>query len=169
MSLATRIALVSALAAATLPASRGLAQPPSSAHAQNGARSEVTGEVLIVLATEQAGPIDPDLARVAALRRPPFSQYRSMSLLSSPRVRLRVGQAQEVELPNGRRMRLILREITARGRFRLQVSVNRPGERDYLPEVNVVTSPGDPFFIAGQSYDDGTLVIGIRLGEHPPA
>jgi len=61
-------------------------------------------------------------------------------------------------------MRLVLREITGNGRFRLQVSVNRPGERDYLPEVNVLTSPGDPFFIAGQSFQAGTLVIGVRLG-----
>jgi hypothetical protein len=62
-------------------------------------------------------------------------------------------------------VRIILREITEDGRFRLTVSINRPGESDYLPELSVVASPGDPFFIAGQSYQQGTLVIGLRLGQ----
>ncbi len=136
-----------------------------SASAQRGGAQSVPGEVLIVLASELPGVVDPRLAQVRALQRPPFNSYRSMALLSSPRVNLRVGQPHELELPNGRRMRLVLREITQDGRYRLQVSVNRPGQRDYLPEVNVVASPGDPFFIAGQSYQAGTLVLGIRLGQ----
>lgn len=136
-----------------------------SAAAQRGSARSVPGEVLIVLASELPGVVDPRLAQVRALQRPPFNSYRSMALLSSPRVNLRIGEAHELPLPNGRRMRLVLREITSDGRYRLQVSVNRPGQRDYLPEVNVVTSPGDPFFIAGQSYQAGTLVLGIRLGQ----
>jgi hypothetical protein len=125
------------------------------------------GEVLIVLASNLPGPVDPRLARVTALHRPPFDSYQSMALLSSPRISLRVGQPQEVPLPNGRRIRILLEEITREGRFRLRVSINRPGDNDYLPEMGVVASPGDPFFIAGQSFQAGTLVIGIRLGERP--
>ncbi|HJL18186.1 MAG TPA: hypothetical protein RMH99_21155 [Sandaracinaceae bacterium LLY-WYZ-13_1] len=125
----------------------------------------VAGQVLIVLASDGDGGIDPALARVPALRRPPFDSYSAMELLSSPRIELTVGEAEELELPNGRRIRIILREVTDEGRFRLRVSINRPGQRDYLPEMGVVASPGDPFFVAGQSYRDGTLVIGIRLGE----
>lgn len=124
----------------------------------------VPADVLIVLASNEAGAVDPRLANVPALRRPPFDGYRSMALLSSPRIELRVGQAREVPLPNGRQIRIVLREITAEGRYRLQVSINRPGQRDYLPELDVVASPGDPFFVAGQSFQSGTLVIGIRLG-----
>lgn len=161
-----RAALIATLVAALMglgASSTASAQRRGSA----GATTEVEGEVLIVLATEAEGPVDERLRSVRALRRPPFSAYHSMSLLGSPQIRLRVGQPHELELPNGRRMRIVLREVTERGRFRLQISVNRPGERDYLPEVTVVSSPGDPFFIAGQSYRDGTLVIGIRLGERP--
>ena len=79
-------------------------------------------------------------------------------------MRLRVGAPEELPLPNGRRMRIVLREITREGRFRLQVSINRPNEQDYLPEATFVTSPGDPVFVAGQSFRAGTLIIGIRLG-----
>lgn len=130
--------------------------------------ASISGDVLIVLASREAGPVDPRLADVPALRRSPFDAFRSMELLESPRVRLTVGREQVIELPNGRRLRLVLREVTDEGRFRMQVSINRPGQRDYLPELDVVASPGDPVFIAGQSYRDGTLVIGIRLGQRTP-
>ncbi|MCA9608843.1 MAG: hypothetical protein KC619_24735 [Myxococcales bacterium] len=126
------------------------------------------GEVLIVLARREEGPIDPRLAQVPALRRSPFDAFRSMQLLSSPQLHLRVGAPETIELPNGRHVRLVLRGITAEGRYRLQVSINRPGQQDYLPELDVVASPGDPVFIAGQTYQNGTLVIGIRLGQRRP-
>jgi hypothetical protein len=120
-------------------------------------------DVLVVVASNAQTGIDPRLADVPALRRPPFDSFRSMSLHSSPRVDLRRGQPSEVALPNGRRIRIVLREITTEGRYRLQVSINRPGQQDYLPALDVVASPGDPFFIAGQTFENGTLVIGIRL------
>lgn len=128
-------------------------------------RGPVPAEVLIVLATAE-GPraVDPRLANVPALRQPPFDTYRSLTLLSSPQIELRIGRPTEVPLPNGRRVRIVLREIASDGRYRFQVSINRPGQQDYLPELSVVAAPGDPFFVAGQSYREGTLVIGFRLG-----
>lgn len=157
----TAFALASSLlvgSAAAQPAS------PVSARLKQASGQSVPAEVLIILASEAAGAIDPRLADVAALRRPPFNAYHTMALLSSPHIQLRVGQAREVPLPNGRRVRILLREITSEGRFRLQVSINRPGQQDYLPEMTVETAPGDPFFVAGQSYQEGLLVIGFRLG-----
>jgi len=127
----------------------------------------VTGDVLIVLASRLPGPTDPRLANVPALRRSPFDLFQSMALLSSPRISLQIGEPEIVQLPNGRNVRLVLREITSEGRYRMQLSINRPGMRDYLPELDVVVSPGDPVFIAGQSHLEGTLVIGIRLGQRP--
>jgi hypothetical protein len=134
------------------------------AEAQPAAQRPVPADVLIVLASNTPGSIDARLANVPALRRPPFDSYRTMSLLSSPHIELRIGQPHEIPLPNGRQVRIVLREVTAEGRYRLQVSINRPGQQDYLPELNVVASPGDPFFVAGQSFQAGTLVIGFRLG-----
>ena len=130
---------------------------------ERGASAAVPGEVLIVLATEADGVVDPRLQRVPALRAAPFDRYRSMALLSSPRVRLALNQPEVIELPNGRSLRLVLLEITSEGRYRVQISLNRPGQRDYLPGMSAVASPGSPVFIAGQSFREGTLVIGIRL------
>lgn len=150
------------------PAAQGQARAVPAARDQARAVGPVAGEVLVVLAAELPGVIDPRLVNVPALRRPPFDSYGSMALLSSPQVQLVVGREQVVELPNGRRIRLVLREITRDGRYRMHVSINRPGQQDYLPELNVVASPGDPFFIAGQAHQGGTLVIGIRLGVRSP-
>jgi hypothetical protein len=34
-----------------------------------------------------------------------------------------------------------------------------------LPLLQVIASPGEPFFVAGQKHEGGTLVIGVRVGE----
>lgn len=155
----TALALVGALA---LGGAHAEAQPTSAA--RSASARAVPADVLIVLASSEPGAVDPRLADLPALRRPPFDGYASLALLGSHQIALRVGEPHEVPLPNGRHVRIVLREVTAEGRFRLQVSINRPGQQDYLPELNVVASPGDPFFVAGQSFQAGTLVIGFRLG-----
>jgi len=127
----------------------------------------VSAEVLVVLAREEAGTIDPALASVPALRRPPFNAFRSMAVLSRPTVQLRLNTPADVPLPNGRRVRLMLQQVMPDGRFRVRVSINRPNLADYLPLLQVVASPGDPFFVAGQNHQGGTLVIGVRVGQRP--
>lgn len=134
----------------------------SPAEAQQATR----GEVLVVLAKEAPGTIAPELASLTALRRPPFDSFGSMELLERSPLSLRVGAPHEITLPNGRKLRVELQRIGPDGRFRVKVSIQREGEQDYLPLLQVVASPGDPFFVAGQSHQGGTLVIGIRLGDH---
>ena len=127
-------------------------------------RNEIRGEVLVLLAKEEAGRVDPSLADIAALRRAPFNAFRSIGVLSRPAISLRVNRPTTVDLPNGRRLQLVLQQVMPDGRFRVRVSINRPSQNDYLPLLQVVASPGDPFFVAGQQHDGGTLVIGVRLG-----
>jgi hypothetical protein len=129
------------------------------------AQRATPGEVVVVLAKEAPGTIAPELAELTALRRPPFDSFRSMEVLERRALSLRVGTPAEVVLPNGRKLRIELQRIGPDGRFRVKVSIQREGEQDYLPLLQVVASPGDPFFVAGQSHEGGTLVIGIRLGD----
>ena len=136
--------------------------PAGSAQAQG-----VGGEVLIIHALEAEGVIDPALASIAVLRRPPFNSYRSMRVLSRPPLQLTLGQAAEIPLPNGRRLRVTLQAISDDGRFQVSVSINRPNQSDYLREARIIASPGDPFFVAGQTHEGGILLIGIRLGQRP--
>ena len=123
----------------------------------------VEGEVMVVLASEDVGAIEPALERIAALRKPPFDRFKSMKLLSRAAVKLDDGKPVTVALPNGRQLQLELLERMPDGRHKVQVSINRPDKKDYLPVLQVKAS-GEPFFVAGQKYQGATLVIGVRVG-----
>lgn len=142
----------------TLLVPAALLSPPALARAEDS----VKGEVLVILAKAEPGEFDPKLARMPALRKMPFDNYKSMKLLSTVDVRLSPTQAAIAELPKGRKLMLKLLGKTADGRYRVQVSINKPGQRDYLPLLTVIASPV-PFFVAGQQYQGGTLVIGVRV------
>jgi hypothetical protein len=124
---------------------------------------KVSAEVLVVLAKEEAGEIDPALRSLPALTRPPFNAFKSMALLSRPTLELKPGKDSELALPNGRKLRIEVVQILPNGRYRVKVSINRPNQQDYLPLLHVVASENDPFFVAGQAHEGGTLVIGVRL------
>lgn len=123
--------------------------------------SKVPAEVLVVLAKEEPGEIDPQLKKLTALRRPPFNAFRSMKILSRPKLTLTPGKDAVVSLPNGRRVKLTLLRVMPDGRYKVRAAINRPNKSDYLPLLQVVASAGDPFFVAGQSYQGGTLVVGV--------
>jgi hypothetical protein len=123
--------------------------------------SSVPAEVLVVLAKEEPGEIDPQLKKLTALRRPPFNSFRSMKILSQPKLKLTPGKDALVSLPNGRRVKLTLLRVMPDGRYKVRAAINRPDKADYLPLLQVVASAGDPFFVAGQTYQGGTLVVGV--------
>ena len=130
------------------------------------AQKAVPGEVLVVKASEAKGEIDAELRDIKALRTPPFSSFGSMKVLSKKPLKLS-RTAVEVALPNGRTLRLELLEARPDGRYKVKVQINRPSKIDYLPLLEVIASPGEYFFVAGQKHDGGTLVIGVRAGEKP--
>lgn len=125
------------------------------------------GEVLVILAGDEEGPIDPDLSTVKALKVPPFNGYKAFKILSRSGLSLVPNQAEEIELPAARKLRITLLERRKDGRFKVQVSINRPNKTDYLPLLEVAAQPGERFFVAGQKYQGGTILIGVRVGERP--
>jgi hypothetical protein len=127
--------------------------------------ASVPATVMVVLGSSQGSGSDPALAKLEALRKPPFDSFTKKQLLKRVDVVLAPGKEVEVELPNGRKLRLLLLERAADGRYRVNVSINRPGKQDYLPVMTVVAAPGDPFFVAGQKHEGGTLIIGVSVGK----
>lgn len=125
----------------------------------------VKGEVLVVLAKEAAGPVDAKLKETAALQQPPFNSFGSMELLATHAIELTAEEPASVDLPNGRSLRITLIEKMPDGRHKVQVSINRPEKKDYLPLLTVIAS-GEPFFVAGQRHAGGTLVIGVKVGKN---
>lgn len=151
----TRRAMIVGLTAVTLTSSL-LGQARADDHAPC--------EVLVVLGSNEGSGSDPALEKLEALRKPPFDSFTKKTLLKRVALELALGGEDEIELPNGRKLRLSWVERTKEGRLRLKLSINKPGQRDYLPLMTVVAAPGDPFFVAGQKYEGGTLIIGVRAG-----
>jgi hypothetical protein len=141
-----------------------IAESPAAAPA---AATTTPGEVLVILAGDEEGPIDPDLSTVRALQVKPFNGYKSFKILAREGLKLLPGQAEEIALPASRKLRITLLERRKDGRFKVQVSINRPNKTDYLPLLEVAAKPGERFFVAGQKYQGGTILIGVRVGELP--
>jgi len=148
-----------------ISSSAGVASAQSSnlVRSDRTATAAVPAEVLVVLAKEEEGKVDPQLKKLTALRRPPFNSFRSMEILSRPKLTLVPGKDAFVSLPNGRRLKLTLLRVMPDGRYKVRAAINRPKKTDYLPLLQVVAAAGDPFFVAGQSYQGGTLVVGVTL------
>ena len=136
------------------------------AHADVATANPIPGEVLVLLASENEGAIDPSLGKLRALKHPPFNVFKSIKIMSRSAVQLVADKAVELDLPNGRKIHLTLLERQPDGRTKVQVSINRPYEKDYLPLLQVIARSGEHFFVAGQKFEGGTLVIGVRVGEH---
>ena len=135
-----------------------LALPAAAQHAG------VKGNVMVIFASKNDGKVDKELRKLPALKKEPFDAYKTMKVLSKHAITLKTGKAVSVELPNGRHLKLNLLERMKDGRHKVQVSINRPKKKDYLPLLQVMAS-GEPFFVAGQKYKDGMLIIVVRISE----
>ena len=148
-----------------------LAAPISAQRTSMAARrargQQVHAEIITILAKESPGTIDPQLTDFQALRRAPFNIFRTMEVLEKSEYDLPVRENRDLQLPNGRHLRVQLQPQAPDGRYRVRVSINREGQNDYLPLLQVRAAPGDPFFVVGQRHQGGTLVIGIRIGNRP--
>lgn len=176
MTTGARVVAVAAAMFASSSALVAQAQPPASttsvvAPPPTGTTpaTTVSAQVVVIIAREVAGAIDPRLDGMSALREPPFSAFHSMDIWSEHPLTLTQGVPVTVDLPNGRVIQLVLEEVTADGRNHVRVSINRREQSDYLPVLEVAAPPGDPFFVAGQNFMGGMLVIGVSLGHRDAA
>ncbi len=150
-----------------------LAAPLSPAWAQQPAPPRpavaalvVHAEVMVLYATTVPGPgsIDPAIGKMPQLTKPPFSVFNTYRLLDKKVVPIELGKSGPYTLPNGRVLQVTFVETTAEKRFHIKVAINQPGGNgSYLKLLEVTAEPNDPFFVAGQPYKDGVLVLGISL------
>jgi hypothetical protein len=128
MSLIRRLLVMTVLLGVSVT-SNASAQGSSLARSDRASTtSSVPAEVLVVLAKEEPGKIDPQLQKLTALRRPPFNSFRSMTILSRPKLKLTPGKDALVSLPNGRRMKLTLLRVMPDGRYKVKAAINRPDD-----------------------------------------
>ena len=123
------------------------------------AQDRASCEVLMIHGLREEGGIDQSLSQLRQLREPPFNTYTKFRLLRRSRLPLTLGAPQSLELPTGRTLKLAFLGRSGQNRLRFQVSITRPRRADYLPAVQYVTQRGEPFFQAGQTYQQGVLVL----------
>jgi hypothetical protein len=146
-----------------------LAAPSQSARDGGATEPSVPAEVMVLHATNTDGGIDPRIGPMPELKKPPFSAYNTYKLIDRTAITLTPSQPATAKLPNNRVLRTSLLGVLPNQRFRISSSISRPhpdagGER-FLPLLEVTARSGETFFVAGQSYQGGVLVVGIKVGK----
>ncbi|PIE05868.1 MAG: hypothetical protein CSA75_02510 [Sorangium cellulosum] len=164
-----RIAAVCVLAFGTSLGTWASADEPKRPLAGGAEKSpdikKVPGEIMVLHATNSGGGIDKELRHLKQLQKPPFSSYDTYRLLQRHPLLLRAQTPAKTALPNGRVLQTVLKEILG-DRYRVAASISPRGNKKgkYLPLLEVTAKKGEVFFVAGQSYRQGILVVGIRVG-----
>ena len=133
------------------------------------APAEVSVEIVILHATNDGSGIDPKIGKMPALAQPPFSSYNSYKLLDRLKLPLAKGKSTTTKLPTGRDLMVSLKDIIEPKkkddprRYVVTASIQKPDGNTFLPLLEVNAKPGEPFFVAGQTYKGGTVVIGIKV------
>lgn len=168
------LALVCASASMAVGQPRAAASGSASASASARApAAQVPAEIMVLHATNTDGGIDPRIASLPQLKRPPFSAYNTYKLLGRHAIGLTTSRPDTTTLPNGRVLRTALTQVLPDGKYRVSASISRPQkdkskEETFLPLLEVTAKSGETFFVAGQSYRGGILVVGIRVGPETP-
>jgi hypothetical protein len=151
-----------AAAGADLP----IAQP---AQPKPPSPSSISSDVIVLHGTNDSSGIDPKIGKIPALAKPPFSAYNSYKLLDRTKLGLAKGKASAFKLPTGRELSVMYKDVVAqkndgdKPRFVITTSIQKPGGNSFLPLLEVNAKAGEYFFVAGQQYKGGMLVIGIKV------
>ncbi len=141
-----------------------IAQPPIPLAS---APTSVGAEVMVLHATQTAGAgsIDPQIGNLPQLKKPPFSAYNTYKLLDRKSLVLEKLKPTDYTMVNKRVLQVTLQDITTDGRYKVAAAINQPsGTGDaFLKLLEVTASPNETFFVAGQTYEGGILVIGITI------
>ncbi len=157
------IALASAGLSLLGAAPQADAQPPLPVAS---APTSVGAEVMVLHATQTTGPgsIDPQIGNLPQLKKPPFSAYNTYKLLDRKALVLEKNKPTNYEMVNKRVLAVTLEDITADNRYKVAAAINQPGGGDaFLKLLEVTAAPNETFFVAGQTYEGGILVIGITI------
>ena len=146
---------------------------PWQARPRQGAPAPATAakaEVLVLLAKNDHSGIDPTIGKIPELLKPPLSSFDSYKLLQRTEMSLDKKVEKKLTLPDKSELSVTLNDLLvstskdAAGKsktekkFSLGMSIP-----NFLPSLEVSAKENEWFFIAGQKYQGGTLVIGFRL------
>lgn len=119
-----------------------------------------------ILGQDSAGGVDKRLSFLRAqFHKPPFSAYKSVKLLEAHELLIPQGGSQELNLPNGKVLKLTFKERLLgrkdRLKLRLHLSITPPQQKTFLPGTLFTILNRGTLLVAGDKLKDGTLVVGI--------
>ena len=161
---------VLALGAAAALAVLGVAPPIAAG--DSAAKPKIEIMVLHAKQDPKGGHIDPQVAKMPQLTQPPFSAYNSYTLLDKKVLSLDAVKTADpwkgkptvpYTLVNGRVLQITVIDQLADKRYQVGAEINQPGGASFLKLLEVKAAANEPFFVAGQSYNGGILVIGITV------
>jgi hypothetical protein len=126
--------------------------------------SAVKCTVRMILAQEKPGGIDKRLAFLKKqFSQPPFSAYKTVTLLEVKELVIPQANRQQLTLPNGKLFRLTFKERLLgrknRLRLRMHLSITPPKETRFLPGTLYTIGNKGLFLVGGDKHKGGTLVI----------
>jgi hypothetical protein len=128
-----------------------------------GKTPSVEISVIHALHTDGGVSIDPQLRELPQLTRDePFIRYNVYRLLNRSQLPLEPGKPAAFALVNGRTLQVTLvdvREDKSERRFHVRAEIGEPGKQAFLKLLEVTASGNQPFFVGGQSYEQGTLFL----------
>jgi hypothetical protein len=122
-------------------------------------------EITVILATrsDAGGSVDPLLRDLPQLGRDaPFDRYNVYRVLERKALPLEASKPAASSLPNGRVLQVTLVEPpveAAARRYHVRAEIGEPGKKAFLKLLEVTASGNEPFFVGGQSYEGGTLLL----------
>jgi hypothetical protein len=125
----------------------------------------VNAEIMVLHGkeVEGRGSIDPAIGHMPQLRQPPLSAYNSYRLLDKKILTLQMGRSGTYTLANGRVLQVTFVEPTPDHGFHVKAAINQPGGNAYLKLLELTAKPNEPFFVAGQTYEGGNIILAITL------
>lgn len=159
------IFLAAGVSLAPIPSVALADQPAATAQAEPA----VNAEFIVLHGTNDGTGIDAKIGKMPELGKPPFSSYNSYKLLEKSASAASKSKPSTTKLPNGGVLKVTLKDIVEpkkKGeskRYVMSASIQKPGGNTFLPMLEVNAKAGETFFVAGQSYKGGILVIAIKV------
>jgi hypothetical protein len=169
MFVAITVALGVALAASGGALADETTKPAPAQSGTPAAPAALAGEAIILHATNDGSGIDPKIGKLPQLAQPPLSSYNSYKLLDHPPIPLVKGTASPIKLPTGGQLLVTLKDILQPQkagdvrRFVITASIKRADGSVFLPSMEVNAKAGELFFVGGENYRGGALLIGIKV------
>lgn len=146
-----------------------LAEQAAAPKAPAQAEASVAAEFTVLHGTNDGTGIDSKIGKMPELTKPPFSAYNSYKLLERSTASSSKSKPSTTKLPNGGVLKVALKDVVEpkkKGeakRYVMSASIQKPGGNTFLPLLEVNAKAGETFFVAGQTYKGGILVIAIKV------